>query len=55
MIALSRRLLRLFGSWLFVSVLLALVLALGVSGWIYLGSYRYEQVDDAVALASKRA
>ena len=55
MIAFSRRLLRLFGSWLFVSVLLALVLALGVSGWIYLGSYRYEQVDDAVALASKRA
>jgi uncharacterized sulfatase len=48
-------LLSLFGSWLFVSVLLVLGLALGVLAWIYLGSYHYEQVDDAGALASKRS
>ena len=54
-VASGQRLLSVVGSWLFVSVLFALGLGLGVLGWIYLGSYRYLQVDDEDRVASKRA
>jgi len=49
-----RLLLKALATWSLVSVLLLAALALGAVAWIQLASHRYEQLDDAPHVASKR-
>jgi len=42
-------------AWALVSVLLAVGISVAALAWIYIESYRYEQTDDEVLVASKRA
>ena len=50
-----RRLLRVLAVWLGVSLLLVAGVGAGALGWIYLGSFLYEQVDDEERVAAKQA
>jgi len=51
----ARRFANALVAWVLVSVLLLAALFFGALAWIYIGSHRYEQIDDEAQIASKRA